>query len=205
MGRPLHKRFMGDKSGSIQVTSYFRAGAGSEVAGQDDTYIVRQRSSNKFLIADTSGGWQEVMTLVDKAQGSLSAGEFMINAQASDGAARRITRFYNRTIRMNGGVKEKWDITAATELAITGITQANPGVVTVSSTSALATGDTIIIRGVGGMVEVNDLGYTITVLSGTTFSLNNTNTTTFGLYTSGGTVFKSGGIAAGATPDIQVV
>lgn len=201
MGRPLNKKYFGDVAGALQVTSYFRAGA-SEVAGQDDTYIVRQRSTNKFLVADTSDAWTEVLTLVDKAEGTLAAGEFMVEALQSDGTPSRVTRFYNRTLRLTGNVKQKWSIAAALELTITGISQAVTAVVTVADTTGLTTGDVVTITDVVGMVEVNDLVFDITVLNGTTFELNTINSTGYTVYGSGGVATRAGGVA-GATPDIQ--
>jgi hypothetical protein len=77
-----------------------------------------------------------------------------------------------------------------TDLTITAITRANPGVVTVASTATLGgTGATkqITITGVAGMTEVNNAQYTATVINGTTFSIG-VNTTAYTAYTSGGTV-----------------
>ena len=76
-------------------------------------------------------------------------------------------------------------------LTITGITQANPAVVTVSSIGSLQNGDQIVIQGVNGMTEVNFDGsniYTVAGIAGATFQLQGINSTAFGAYTSGGTV-----------------
>jgi hypothetical protein len=74
--------------------------------------------------------------------------------------------------------------------AITGITQANPGVVT-SVAHGFSDGDEIYIVDVGGMVEVN--GFTFTVANSTTdtFELSGVDTTGFTLYTAGGYAFSS--------------
>jgi hypothetical protein len=57
---------------------------------------------------------------------------------------------------------------------ITGITNADPGVVTVASVSGLANGNQIYISGVAGMTELNGNYYTIQNLNTTnkTFELN---------------------------------
>lgn len=76
-------------------------------------------------------------------------------------------------------------------LTITGVTQANPAVVTVSSIGSLQNGDQIVIQGVNGMTEVNFDGsniYTVAGIAGATFQLQGINSTAFGAYTSGGTV-----------------
>jgi hypothetical protein len=66
---------------------------------------------------------------------------------------------------------------AGTSMALTGITTANPGVVTVASTANLKTGDRVTItdangnQQVGG-VTINEQSFVITVINATTFSLN---------------------------------
>lgn len=56
-------------------------------------------------------------------------------------------------------------------VSISGITIANPAVVTTSAAHNLSTGDRVFIYGVRGMNNVNNQTYDITVLSATTFSL----------------------------------
>jgi hypothetical protein len=75
---------------------------------------------------------------------------------------------------------------------ITGITKANPGVITFSSIGDLQNGDTIYISGVSGMTQVNGNTYVITDISGNTAQLKttdgeNVNTSAYTTYTSGGT------------------
>jgi hypothetical protein len=60
--------------------------------------------------------------------------------------------------------------------ALTGVTSANPGVVTVASTANLKTGDRVTLTGLDGNqqvggVTINGQTFTITVLNATTFSL----------------------------------
>ena len=81
--------------------------------------------------------------------------------------------------------------TADTDLTITGITQANPAVVTVSSIGDLQNGDLIVIQGVTGMTEVNFDGsniYTVANIAGATFELSGIDSTGFTAYSAGGTV-----------------
>ncbi len=58
-------------------------------------------------------------------------------------------------------------------LAISGITNASPPVVTVGSTAGLVTGDVVLLTGTTGALQLATLTYTITVINGTTFSLVN--------------------------------
>jgi len=69
---------------------------------------------------------------------------------------------------------------------ISGITQANPAVVT-STSHGLATGAEIEITGVVGMTEVNGNTYRITTIDGDAFRLESTDSTGFTAYSSGGT------------------
>jgi len=70
--------------------------------------------------------------------------------------------------------------------SITGVSKANPAVVTVTS-HGLSTGDKVYISGVSGnMSSLNNKTYTITKVNADSFSLQNTNTSTFGNYSNGG-------------------
>lgn len=90
---------------------------------------------------------------------------------------------------------DKYDPTAdpfaGTSLTITGITQANPGVVTTSAAHGLTTGDRVNIKNVVGMTEVNGKIFTVTVLTTTTFELDEVDTTGYTAYSSAGTAHKS--------------
>lgn len=70
-------------------------------------------------------------------------------------------------------------VSKVTQMALTGITSANPGVVTVASTANLRTGDKVTLIGTDGDQQVGGVTiegqeFTITVLSSTTFSLGAT-------------------------------
>jgi hypothetical protein len=85
--------------------------------------------------------------------------------------------------------------TGGTTYAITGITRALPGVVTVASTTGLANGNVIQIYGLGSgsMKQLAGNNYIVANLTSTTFSLEDTagnplDTTRYHSYSSGGTV-----------------
>ena len=97
MGRPINKRNFGTAAGNIQVTSWRKAaGAESQTAGS----IVKQKSTSKFLV--NANGVEEVMTLVNKAQGALDPSEFIVNAKDDSGTATQVTKFFNRTVITEG-------------------------------------------------------------------------------------------------------
>lgn len=80
-----------------------------------------------------------------------------------------------------------------TSTAITGITQASPGVVT-SVAHGLATGDDVILSGIEGMTRLNERVFRVTKLTADTFSLKDQvtgtalDTSALAAYTAGGTV-----------------
>ena len=71
------------------------------------------------------------------------------------------------------------------QLAVSGITNANPGVVTTNLNHNFTTGQSITMADIGGMIELNSTPLTVTVLTPTTFSVG-VNTTSFPAYTTGG-------------------
>jgi hypothetical protein len=80
----------------------------------------------------------------------------------------------------------------STDKSITGITQANPAVVTANA-HGFVTGNLISISGVGGMTEVNGRSFTITVLDANSFQLNGEDSSAHTAYTSGGTASRQNG------------
>ena len=92
---------------------------------------------------------------------------------------------YIRFYKDNGAILES-------NKTITGITKANPGVVT-SSSHGYSNGDTVVITGVVGMTEVNNKRFKVANVATNTFELQNidgvnVNTSSHTTYTSGGIV-----------------
>jgi hypothetical protein len=78
---------------------------------------------------------------------------------------------------------------------ISGITAADPAVITTSGTHGYSTGDEIAVAGITGMTELNGRNFKITVLSTTTFSIQDNagtdiDSSAYTAYASGGTVAK---------------
>jgi hypothetical protein len=84
--------------------------------------------------------------------------------------------------------KDYAPITSSTK-TITGITQANPAVVTATS-HGFSNGDRVIITGVGGMGQVNNREFTVANQTANTFELSGVNATGYDAYTSGGSASK---------------
>ncbi|MBC7770335.1 MAG: pilus assembly protein TadG [Phycisphaerales bacterium] len=95
----------------------------------------------------------------DEARGAIAAAESVTNAAWHDGISR----------------------------SISGITRANPGVVT-SNNHGFANGQTIYISGVNGMTQVNNRVFTISSVNTNTFRLTGVNSSGYNAYTSGGTI-----------------
>ena len=79
--------------------------------------------------------------------------------------------------------------TGAQTGSISNITNATNAVVT-SANHGLVSGATVILNGVGGMIEVNGNSYVIAVIDANNFSLG-VDSTTFSAYTSGGSWYSS--------------
>lgn len=82
-------------------------------------------------------------------------------------------------------------------LVITGVTSANPGVVTTSTSHGYTNGDKVQIQDIVGMTQINDKQFTIDNVTSTTFELKGENT-------SGYTTYSSGGITRRVLSDIKV-
>lgn len=78
--------------------------------------------------------------------------------------------------------------TRTARASVTGVTQANPAVVTTLYDHRLRTGDTVQFSDVNGMTELNGNTFAVTVVDATSFSLDSTDSTGFTAYASGGTV-----------------
>lgn len=79
-------------------------------------------------------------------------------------------------------------------IAITGVTNANPAVVSVTGTP-FSNGDWVFFSGVGGMTQLNGNTYIVAAAGAGSFALhdlngNPVNSTAYGVYTSGGTVSR---------------
>lgn len=88
-------------------------------------------------------------------------------------------------------VKSQGAYVLESAVAITGVTNANPGVVTAAAHGYL-NGDWVYLAGIGGTTQLNGLTYIVTNRTVNTFQLTDmfgavVNTTTYGVYTSGGT------------------
>ena len=80
-------------------------------------------------------------------------------------------------------------------ISISGITQANPAVVTTSASHGYSNGDEVYINGISGMTQVNNRNFKIANITATTFELQemdgtNLDSTSYDAYISGGDSYK---------------
>jgi hypothetical protein len=111
MGRPVNKDKIGYGSGRIAVSRHFFTGGAEATTA---AHIVKQVGDAKFMIrldseatgtfspAPGSAASDEIMTLVNKANGAMSAGEFRIDATGSDSTVYQVTKLRNRTVQIEG-------------------------------------------------------------------------------------------------------
>lgn len=74
--------------------------------------------------------------------------------------------------------------TAGSTVTVSGITKANTGVVTTSSAHGYTTGD-VVVAAIDGMAQLNGRAFRITVLTTTTFELEDEDTSGYDTFTAG--------------------
>ena len=108
MGRPIKKsRFSTDTTndgdaGKIEVTAYFPVGGSLQT--RDNSFVISQRSSQRYLIKQYYDSSNAVLKLKGVAPAELVAGEFCVkvtirNDDSSVVQDAYVTRFYNNTVK----------------------------------------------------------------------------------------------------------
>ena len=72
--------------------------------------------------------------------------------------------------------------------SISGITKANPCVITTSAAHGINVGSKIAISGISGMTQLNGTTQTVSAVTSTTLTLGDVNSSSYSTYTSGGTI-----------------
>jgi hypothetical protein len=105
--------------------------------------------------------------------------------QEADMAGGKRHKFHGSTFQIITGFDED-----SPNPAITGVTAANPPVVTAAG-HGLSDGDVVKITGVLGMVELNDEIFIVQAKTNDTFELADVSGASYGAYTSGGEIQKA--------------
>jgi len=107
MGRPLNKKHFGTGAGNdLKIRA--KIGNNAEGVGQ----IVRQRGSKRFEVK--VGANTGVCTLVDKAAGTLLAGEMTLSTRNTTPTVKRVVKISGHTVTHGDGTSAAWDFAAAT-------------------------------------------------------------------------------------------
>jgi hypothetical protein len=111
------------------------------------------------------------------------------NCNATGGGGATVLRYKITAVDADTFVESLAGLDGTKSNSITGISQANPAVVTYSGSDNFTEGDTVRITGVVGMTQVNDLEFVVgTVNTGAnTFQLRGINSTNYTAWSSGGT------------------
>ena len=161
---------------AITATDYTKTGVGA-----DASFSIVVNDSGAAAVTVTAGGNRfvvgDVITIADAKLGGGGAAALTFNVATTGGFSG--TQF---------------------PTAITDITRANPGVVTIIE-HGFTTGDRYYFTNVEGMTEVNGNIYTITVIDEDTFSI--VNTSSFTAYTSGGKVTSINTLTVADTSGIE--
>lgn len=114
MGRPLNKRYFGSGAGdSIKIRAFPTGGA------EGDGVIVRQKGSGRFIV--TVGAVTGLCKLVDKANGSLLAGEMTITVADDAAASHRVMKLTAKkaTLGASGSAASSaWTFVTAADLKL---------------------------------------------------------------------------------------
>jgi hypothetical protein len=164
----------------------------------DGKYIAYANNSNNLVASNTSAPWStwngadNVYLYDNNPSDSAYQTNTLVSNDGTSATTPDIGGGTAPSISSDGRYVTFMDLaypTTKVSGSITGASNASPIVITTSSTAGLTTGDLVYITGVGGNTAANNsstnAAWTITVVDGTHFSLNNS--TGNGTYTSGGT------------------
>jgi hypothetical protein len=129
MGRPLNKKFFGLLTDGTNITVNCQVGANAESAVG---YILRQRSSKRFLVNDAKDGTAVlpggagtgnvgVCQLVNAADGALGANEMSIMGEFN-GQGILIAKLTNKIAVGFNGIRYKWTVTNDSTTSILALT-----------------------------------------------------------------------------------
>ncbi|MEW5705086.1 MAG: ubiquitin-activating E1 FCCH domain-containing protein [Pseudomonadota bacterium] len=172
------------KANAIQTN--FTAG---EITPRLDARIDIQKYKNgaatvqNFIVKPHGGAWKRPGTIyVGEAIDPDATGRLVPFQFNTEQAYTLLFQANKVWVYKDGGI-----VIASTK-TITGITQANPAVVT-SVGHGLANGDRVILDDVVGMTEVNDRYFTVANVSADTFQLEGLDASAYTAYASGGTAY----------------
>lgn len=169
-------------------------GVGDNATNNDTAYANFIAAANAGVPAYVPPG---IFRVNSAAPTITPTGAFNLRGAGAKSIIRRMTNLSSVLLTINSATNPiirdlTFDYAGATPYGvITGISQANPAVVTCSGGHPFTNGQTVVIYDVQGMTQVNGNSYIIAGATGTTFQLSGINSTGFTAYTSGGDVSLS--------------
>lgn len=157
----------GDISGNIYELEF-----GAKDINNDINATFTTASWNPYIKEGVEAQMVYVDFYVDTEKSTTGRVEFYVNDQLAPYTTQDITFLPNLNFVSS----------------VVNATNANPCVIN-SPQHGLSTDDRVYIYGAQGMVELNSSGFNITVINENFFSLNNTDSTTWGFYTGGAQVY----------------
>jgi hypothetical protein len=148
-------------------------------------YNVNNGNNYQALTSTTTGGSPPVHTAGSAVDGSGTTGVRWLYTDSGYGVAQ-ITAYVSPTQVTVTVLKRFPANVVGTTAAITGISQANPCVVT--ATQTFLAGESLFVTGVAGMSQVNGQPFSNAVANGASVTLAGIDSTTWGAYSSGGTI-----------------
>lgn len=162
---------------SSSYTAYTSGGTASEIVELTSTYTQDQLAELQFAQSNDTLYIVHQEHPIRKLTRSSHTAWTLSEPTINTGPFRTINSDRDHLITVN--------VAAA---SISGITQANPAVVTTTAAHSFENGNSVEITSVVGMTEVNAGVYTVANKTSTTFELAGTDSTGFTAYTSGGSV-----------------
>jgi len=177
---------------SLIQASFARGELSPTLYGRIDTaaYMVGLRTAWNVIIhayggASNRGGLEWIGP---QKEHTYAARPISFKFKTTDTYVLEFGDFYMRVIRNDSHVTEPLK-------TITNITQANPGVITTSAVHGYTTGDEVALAAIVGMVKLNGRRVRLTVLTTTTFSIQD-QVTNVDIDTTGFTAYSSAGTSA---------
>ena len=130
---------------------------------------------------------------------ALAGSANQIAKTTHNGQACGITDIAGNIFKINPGMTS-----VGGTVAIAGATKTNPVQITVNA-HGRATGEAVLIASVGGMTQLNDKMFKVTVVDTNTLSLDGVDGTAFGTYTSGGAMYYARFYALKTSADIAII
>jgi surface protein len=107
MGRPIKDKFFGDPSGPFKQFDDIDAWIPGE-AGEEKCYIVRQKTTHKYIMYGKTSNAKGRCQLVDKAAGSLAEGEMMMTCTPFGGSPERVKAMSQNKIKTFAGNRYRY-------------------------------------------------------------------------------------------------